>query len=118
MKIQGNVVSGLGKGRMYVRQYQDYFEKFLGFRCYPGTLNLQIDKLPSFNYDKKIAIVPTKPFGIVDCYRIRINKKYEGAIIIPHKTRHGKEIIEIVAPINIREQLHVNDGDELTCELV
>ena len=118
MEIRGKVVSGLGEGQDYVKKYLPYFEQTLGFTCYPGTLNIEVEKVPSFNDYKKLPIVPKEQeFVQVDCYLVRINDFYDGAIVIPHKTRHGKEIIEIVAPVDLRERLHLKDGDEIKCEL-
>lgn len=38
----GEVVSGLGEGAYYVRQYEPLIEEYLGFKPFPGTLNVKI----------------------------------------------------------------------------
>lgn len=41
--IVGEVVSGLGEGAYYVRQYEPpLIEEYLGFKPFPGTLNVKI----------------------------------------------------------------------------
>lgn len=117
MIIKGKVVSGLGKGQIYIPQYLPYFETMLGFTCFPGTLNMKVEELPVLDPTKKISIVPDESEA-VDCYLVTINNQFDGAIVIPHKTEHEKNIIELIAPVNLREELKVHDGDEVQCELV
>ena len=44
IELAGNVFSGFGEGGYYVSRegYRDQFERKLGFKPYPGTLNLQL----------------------------------------------------------------------------
>ena len=46
MKIEGEIVSGLGKGSYFLSQefYTKEFEKNLGFIPYPGTLNVIVSE--------------------------------------------------------------------------
>ena len=119
MEIRGKVTSGLGEGQKYVEKYIPYFEQALGFTCFPGTLNIKVGKLPQFNGFKKYTLAPTEPnLFPVDCYLVLINGEYDGAIIIPHKTDHDKDTIEVVAPVELRDTLNLKDGDEILCELV
>ena len=117
MIIKGKLITGLGKGQYFIPKYNSEFQKYLGFLCYPGTVNIKVKEIHTFPTGKKIEIKPQQG-GQVDCYLVNINKVLKGAIVIPHKTIHAKDIIEIVAPVNIREELYLNDGDEITCELV
>jgi riboflavin kinase, archaea type len=116
MQIQGNVVSGVGEGGKYVKEYLPHFEQVLGFTCFPGTLNLKVFSLPDLSSFEKFSVVP-EGLGKVDCYLVKIAGMYDGAIVIPHETRHGKEIVELVAPVDLREELKLQDGDEVVCEL-
>lgn len=119
MRIKGKVSSGLGEGKSYVLKYLEALENQLGFTCYPGTLNLELSKPIKLGDHAKIIVeIPEKGFQPVDCYLVRVQNSYDGAIVIPRATRHGKEIVELVAPVNLRERLHLQDGDEIECELV
>lgn len=119
MEIKGTVVSGVGEGKWYVEKYLSYFEQTLGFTCYPGTLNMNVKKAPQFDGAKKLRVTPEeKDLVAVDCYLVLINGVYDGAVVIPHITRHGKEIVELIAAVNLREELKLKDGDEVACELV
>ena len=46
-----------------------------------------------------------RTFGDLFAYRCRIDEKIDGAIIIPVRTHHGTEIIEIIAPCNLQRTL-------------
>ena len=118
MRIQGKIVSGLGEGKIYVEKYLPLFVGNIDFTPFCGTLNIEVEELPILNQKGRKTITPEQPFYPVDYYQIKINNQYKGAIVIPHKTRHSKNTIEIIAPVNLREELKLNDGDTITCELV
>jgi riboflavin kinase len=119
MEIKGVVSSGVGEGKWYVEKYLPYFEQTLGFTCFPGTLNMKVAKALDFDGAKKITVTPEeKDLVAVDCYLVMISGVYDGAVVIPRITRHGKEIVELIAAVNLREELKLKDGDEVACELV
>ena len=123
--IIGEVVSGLGEGAYYVRQYASLIREYLGFDPYPGTLNIRV-LFPKTVFDAlcnaRPVIIPGftkegRTFGDVKAYRVRIDS-VEGAIVIPSRTVHPPKIAEIVAPVNLRERLKLGDGDRVRVEVV
>ncbi|MEO2152466.1 MAG: DUF120 domain-containing protein [Thermococcus sp.] len=123
--IVGEVVSGLGEGAYYVRQYAPLIREYLGFEPYPGTLNVRV-LFPKTVFDAlcnaRPVIIPGftregRTFGDVKAYRVRIDG-VEGAIVIPSRTVHPPKIAEIVAPVNLRKKLGLNDGDRIRIEVV
>ena len=124
-KILGEVVSGLGEGAYYIRQYTPLIEEYLNFKPYPGTLNMKIifpKTVFDVFHDVEPIIIPGfskggRTFGDVRAYKVRING-IEGAIVIPFRTIHPPEIAEIISPINLREALNLKDGDRLVVEVV
>ncbi len=117
--LEGSVKSGIGEGSYYVSQlnYQRQFNSRLGFEAYPGTLNVKIDKesLLLFLSDLeeiKISGFKTKErtFGSLKCYKIKLGGK-QAAIVVPERTRHGEDIIEIISPVNLRKYLKINESD-------
>ena len=123
--LKGKIVSGLGKGKyfMELRQYVEQFEQKLGIKPYPGTLNVKIDlsKLKEFLSDLEPIIIhgfstDERKFGDVNAYKIKINK-INAALIIPEKTRHSKDIIEIIAKERLRDKLNLKDNDEICIEI-
>ena len=122
MEVVGKVVSGKGEGRYYVSlpPYKRRFKKILGFVPYSGTLNvklgkaLDIDKLNPIETDD--FIYNEKKYFGVKIVPIRISKfrhdlEIEGAIIVPKKTYHSNNIIEIISPVKLRDALSLKDGD-------
>ncbi|MHA1243798.1 MAG: DUF120 domain-containing protein [Candidatus Heimdallarchaeota archaeon] len=134
-KIYGEIESGLGEGAWYITQdeYTSQFEDILGFAPYPGTLNLRILNVDDL---KKVSqIRQSEPyiirgfekkgrnFGDVMCYKCRFHDETVGAIIVPSRTHHNKDILEAIAPVCLREKLaldseaEVKDGTTIAVEV-
>ena len=123
ISLRGVVVRGLGEGAyfMSMQHYKNEIKKKLGFEAYPGTLNLKITK-KQMNSLKKIKGIGikgfkknNKSFGGADCYKAKI-KNVDGAIILPHLTKH-KDIVEIIAPVHLKSELKIKDGYKIKIEL-
>lgn len=55
-------------------------------------------------------------YGSVKCFKAIIENEVgtaEGAVLLIEKTRHGPEILEVISPVNLRERLILDDGDEV-----
>ena len=122
--LNGTLVRGLGEGSyfMSIQHYQKEIKKKIGFNAYPGTLNLKVNKNQA-NILKNFAPIKinglrlkNKTFGGADCYMAKI-KNVNGAIIIPHLTKH-KDIIEFIASIHLKSELKIKDGDKVKVELI
>ncbi|MFW9793208.1 MAG: DUF120 domain-containing protein [Candidatus Thorarchaeota archaeon] len=126
--IEGHVITGLGEGAYYVEIYSSKLRSALGFKPHIGTLNIKIvdeDSRKAISRMKNTAPLVIggfsykgRTFGDVICYRVRVNKKIEGAIVIAQRTHHSEEILEIVAPVNIRDALKLKDNDKVTMVVV
>ena len=123
MVLNGVVVRGLGEGAFFMsmQHYQKEIKKKLGFNAYPGTLNLKVSKKQA-DLLKKIAPVRingyksgSKTFGGANCYKAKI-KNINGSIIVPDLTKH-KSVIEFIAPVHLKSELKIKDGDEIKVEL-
>lgn len=122
--ISGIVVRGLGEGTyfMSMRHYRKEIRNKLGFKAYPGTLNLKTNKklIDLLKNKKPIKISgfksKNKTFGGASCYKAKI-KNINGSIIVPDLTRH-KNIIEFIAPIHLKSELNIKDGDKTKVELL
>ena len=119
--IRGIVESGMGEGRYYLskREYAKQIEEIFGFRPYEGTLNLRLSPEELVNYrsflpDAKIIhgfISEGRTFGDV----LGIPAEIEGiecALITPKRT-HYSDVVEIIAPVKLRDALSLKDGDEV-----
>ena len=122
ISIKGRVVSGMGKGRVFLalHAYQSKIRELAGFTPFAGTLNLQINENEWTHFreglDKQTMETVTengKKMGGFDLYKIRFAEDSGGAVIVPHQSTHPENIIEIVAPVSLREKFELNDNDLL-----
>ncbi len=126
--IEGYVVTGLGEGAYYVDIYSSKLRAALGFKPHLGTLNVKIvddESRKAISRMKNTTPLVLsgfshrgRTFGDVICYRVKVNKKIEAAIVIAQRTHHSEEILEVVAPVNIRDTLNLSDDDKITLVVV
>ncbi len=124
INIVGKLFSGFGEGAYYISHegYEKQFMERLGFKPYPGTLNLRIR---GQDIGKKKIIEEcsnlmidgfsndSRNFGSVKCSKAIINDKIEGAIVFALRTHYGDDVIELISPYNLRHKLKLEDGDEV-----
>lgn len=120
MRLQGRVITGFGEGQYYMSLdgYVKQFVKILGFKPFPGTLNIKLEKgklereklgggftLHGFKSHQRT-------YGGGHIYTARLGK-IKGAVVIPDRTHYPDDIIEFIAPVNLRRKLGLRDGDKM-----
>lgn len=127
IRLSGRVVSGLGEGAFYMslEGYRRAIEQKLGFTPYPGTLNIKLDP-PSVVYKRYLDSLPgilipgfsngLRTYGAVKAFRAKL-RDIEGAIVMPERTHHPADVIEVIAPFKLREILGLRDGDRVEIEI-
>ena len=124
--LSGKVITGLGEGQYYISLdgYRTQFIEKLGFDPYPGTLNIKLDA-PSIEIRKGISTgirisgftSENRTFGSGSCFGVRI-ADVRGAVIVPERTHYPEDIIEIIAPVNLRKHLDLSDGCSVEVEVI
>lgn len=123
MEITGVVETGAGKGAFFVGLdwVVEQFEKAMGFKPFPGTLNIRVppeelSKLEKFFSKTDFELVPDNPeFCSAGLKRLHINGIPAAAVFPSEDVRiHGKNVIEVIAGCHIKERLNLNDGDAVT----
>ena len=117
--FRGKVVSSMGEGRYYTEQsgYVEQFKDKLGFDPYPGTLNLRlspgtdVEKLRDTT--KGVRIEPQEGFCEARCFKAFVMKKVWGAVVMPQVPGYPSDLLEILAPVNLRDALRLKDGAEI-----
>ena len=124
--LKGRVVSGAKKAAFFTQLdwvLEQCSEK-LGFKPFPGTLN--VDILPeslldveSIQEEKGIELIPHDPndarFCTTQVLPVSIEEANAAIIIPAEKVRvHGKNIIEVIAPVRLKDALNIDDGDTVT----
>lgn len=127
VKLVGNVVSGIGEGSYYMRQegYREQFMRKLGFEPYPGTLDVKlggesVELKDVIEHAEGVLIegfrTNERAFGSVKCVPAKI-RGARAAIVLPARSTHT-DIIELVAPQNLRKALKLRDGDRVEVEVL
>ena len=121
MKLEGEVTSGLGKGKYYMSKqvYQEEFDDKLGFRPFPGTLNLKVDEEERKKFEEDSETLEIREvyednerLSNVDVTPCRIGEVECGLLKLEF-TEHPDSIAEIVAPVDLREKFDLEDGDRI-----
>jgi riboflavin kinase len=120
VKLSGTVFSGGGEGKKFLALpwvTQQIKEK-LGFTPYPGTLNVKLsaESMKHRNLLEKahsIKVCPAEGY----CKGLLIEAfigNLECAIVVPDVAGYPKNVLEIIAAVNLREVLQLEDGSEVT----
>ena len=116
--LKGRVFSGGGRGSLFVNLpwAKKQFKEKLGFNPYPGTLNLQLPSRTDIENLRKaegVKIEPQEGFQSGRCFKALVMEKIWGAIVIPDVQGYPPDLLEILAPVNLRKALELKDGVEV-----
>lgn len=128
LELEGNVLKGLGEGQYYVNipGYRKQFEEKLHFSPFPGTLNVKLSDNSSAlrNRLRELPAVQIegfndgeRTFGGGKCYPINVGG-IEAAVVVPERTHYPSDLIEIIAPVKLRENLSLKDGDRVVIHVI
>ncbi|MDI6719004.1 MAG: DUF120 domain-containing protein [Methanomicrobiales archaeon] len=125
--LSGTVISGVGEGRYYMSlpEYRRQFLERLGFEPFPGTLNIKLDPA-SMQIRRKIDALDwevirgfekeNRTFGDARARICRIDS-IPCAMIVPGRTHYPDDIIEVIAPVELRTALNLSDSDRVNLEI-
>ncbi|MEA1930398.1 MAG: DUF120 domain-containing protein [Euryarchaeota archaeon] len=132
LSLSGTITTGMGEGKHYISLpgYERQFESKLGYTPFPGTLNLDLDEpsvrsRPELSAQASVAIDSwedgDRTFGAATCYPARLEadgETYEPThVIVPDRTHHDEEHLELIAPEKLRDALALDDGDTVSIHL-
>lgn len=132
IELHGEVTSGMGEGRHYIALpgYVEQFVDRLGYEPFPGTLNVELREESIERRDSLTTLdaVPIdawegddRTYGAGSCYPAIVEadgQRYDRAhAIVPDRTHHDESQLELIAPDHLREELRLEDGDELQVRL-
>ena len=123
MKIKGKVVRGVGESGKFLavdwvnRAVRDTFN----FTPFCGTLNIQVEEaaIQQALKERGTDRIASCEEGFCDALTFRgtINGRYECGVILPLVPNYPEDLIEIVAPVQLKEALGISDGDEVELDL-
>jgi riboflavin kinase, archaea type len=121
--MRGKVSAGRGEGQYYISKegYKRQFRETLGFEPYPGTLNIKMESPLVPTEQKAIRFKGfqdgDRTFGECRCYKIKLNG-IEAALVRPERSDYPADLIEVIAPVNLRKALVLEDGDRVEVTLL
>jgi riboflavin kinase len=129
VELVGAVTSGMGEGRHYISLpgYMAQFTDELGYEPYAGTLNLDLTEESVRDRARLSGADPIvidgwedeeRTYGPAYCYPATLENgdgtQYAAAhLITPERTHHGEDQLEVIAPDRLRDELTLEDGDEV-----
>ncbi len=126
LRVTGEVFSGLGEAASFLRVpwVIREIQRVLGFTPAPGTLNLRVVAEEERRVWEQlhrrggmpIMLPPGEPCG-ARLIPVLVAGKVPGGVVIPDISRYGADVVEVIAPVNIRDTLHLRDGDPLTLDV-
>ena len=123
--FSGSVFSGMGKGKYYVGhpEYQRRFTEALGYRPYPGTLNV---KLEEDRYVEQLRTLRSlggirvegfkrggEEFSALTCFDGRLSDERVTLLFIDI-THYNESVAELISAAYLRGKLGLKDGDRVT----
>ena len=129
LELRGTVTSGMGEGKHYISLpgYMEQFRGRLTYEPFAGTLNVTLDEesVRSRAELETLSGVPVdgwedddRTYGPATCYpaeAVAGDAEYEPVhIIVPERTHHDEDQIELIAEHELRAELGLADGDAVT----
>lgn len=125
LRIKGMVFCGKGEGARFVGLpwVKKQILKKLGFTPHFGTLNIRIAgeslKFRALLKEAEaIEISPAASFRRGRCFKACLMNNLKCAVVVPEIPNYPKDVIEVIAPTNLREQLQLKDGDYVELEIL
>ena len=117
--VTGVAFSGKRKAARFVEMpwAKSQMEAALGFNPYPGTLNLRLPRKEAIRVTQILKkcehtdLAPSEGYFPARCFKVTIMGTLGGAIVVPEKPGYPSNVLEIIAPVNLRRALSIIDGD-------
>ena len=128
LSLRGAVTGGMGEGRHYITLpgYAEQFRERLGYDPFPGTLNVDLTE-ESVRRRGEMAGIDAVPidawegddrtYGAATCYGVTLvagDERYDEVhAIVPDRTHHDDDQLELIAPDRLRDALDLDDDDQV-----
>lgn len=116
--MQGIIKSGLGQGKYWIDKLNPIFIKKNNVELFPGTLNIQIEKI--YKIEDDYQSIQGYEYGGTEEVLIKECKILNEKAFIVRPKRNNREngdhplnIIEVVSNVNFREKYNLKDNDKV-----
>ncbi len=125
-EIKGKVTTGFREGKYYIAlpEYKKQLTAKLGFSPFAGTLNVKLSRPADIECIRKLKatngiqtdefVRDGRSFGRSKCFPVLVAGKLNGALIFPARSHYGDDVVEVIAPVSLREKLKLKDGKEVS----
>ena len=120
IELIGRVFAGKGEGKKFIELpwVGVQINKKLGFKPYPGTLNLRLSRDSSkltelINKNKILKIYPPAGYCEGLLFKATIGELDIG-VIVPQVDNYPSDVLEVVSPLHLREELKLHNGNLVT----
>lgn len=125
--LSGKLFSGMGKGKYYVghQEYQKRFEQALGYRPYPGTLNVKLEDAGSLKALARLRgakgtgipgfMIGSESFSALKCFQGEVGGEAATLLIIDI-TYYNDSVVELISSKYLRGACGLKDGDTVRFE--
>ena len=128
-ELTGRLSTGIGQGKHFttLEWVRQQFIGKLDIDPFPGTLNLIVGDSESKRIWNRLKSTPGVRIGNpgngphdcdARCYPVAIEGQIDGAIVLPEVVGYPPAQIEVIAAIQVRESLDIEDGDLLTLQVL
>jgi len=121
--LRGKISSGAGEGARFVSLpwVRKQMAEKLGFTPFPGTLDIMLGRdsvevRKSLMKASGIEILPAPGYFRGKLFRAKL-RGAKCALVVPEVLGYPDDIIEIVAPANLRDELRLVDGSLVEVEV-
>ena len=114
--FDGTVFSGTGAGKKFIDLpwVKRQIEEKLGFSPYSGTLNIRLTKDSA---KKRVLLEKAEGTGVTPqvgyypgvMFKAKIGSLAAG-VVIPKVPNYPSDVLEVIAPVYLRERLRLADG--------
>jgi riboflavin kinase len=118
--FEGTVFSGTGEGKKFISLpwVKRQIEEKLGFTPYAGTLNIHLTKESAqkkilLNTAEGIRVEPQVGYCRGVMFKACIDSIQCG-VVVPQVPTYLKDVLEVIAPVYLRECLKLADGTVVT----
>ncbi len=120
IKLSGKVFSGRGEGEKFLELpwVKRQVKEKLGFIPHHGTLNIMLSEKSAkrrklLEKATSMKVCPAEGYCSGKIFKAFVGV-LECAIVIPEVAGYPRDVLEIIAPANLREKLQLADGDKIT----
>jgi len=125
LEFGGEIFSGIGKGKYYVGhpEYQKRFEEALGYKPYPGTLNVKLQDKVAIEEMKTLRsmqgekiegfTIAGEGFSGLNCFDGKMMEEKVTLLLID-VTYYNETVAELISPTYLRGKLDLKDGAKVS----